>query len=86
MCDEAGNPVLVDPAVYGGHREIDLAMLRLFDAPSARFFAAYEELYPLSPEAAERVLLYQIYPLLAHVCVFGESYVPLLAAALSNYE
>ena len=86
MCDETGNPVLIDPAVYGGHREVDLAMLRLFGSPSARFFAAYEELYPLNPGVAERVSLYQIYPLLAHVCLFGKSYVSSLTTALSNYE
>ncbi|MES2208374.1 MAG: fructosamine kinase family protein [Pseudomonadota bacterium] len=86
ICDKNGSPTLIDPAVYGGHREIDLAMLRLFDSPSPRFFAAYEEIYPLDSEANERIPLYQIYPLLAHICLFGKSYIPSLITALKHYE
>ena len=48
MADEHGAPVLIDPAVYGGHREIDLAMMRLFGGFGARVFAAYDEAYPLA--------------------------------------
>jgi len=73
--DEAGAPVLIDPALYGGHREIDLAMMQLFGGFSARVFAAYAEAFPLAPEHAERVTLYQLYPLLVHVNLFGGSYV-----------
>ena len=53
--DEHGAPCLIDPAVYGGHREIDLAMMRLFGGFGARVFRAYEEAFPLSPGHAERV-------------------------------
>ncbi|HET6585283.1 MAG TPA: fructosamine kinase family protein [Nannocystaceae bacterium] len=74
MCSSSGAPVLVDPAVYGGHREIDLAMLRLFGGPGPRFFAAYDEAFPLAPGVADRVPLYQLYPLLVHVAMFGASY------------
>ena len=83
--DERGQPVLIDPAVYGGHREIDLAMLSLFGAPSPRFYAAYDEVYPRAPGYAERVALYQLYPLLVHVNLFGESYVAQLRTALASY-
>ena len=75
IADERGEPVLIDPAVYGGHREIDLAMMRLFGGFSARCFAAYTEAYPLAPGHEERVGLYQLYPLLVHVNLFGGSYV-----------
>jgi fructosamine-3-kinase len=75
MVDDAGGPVLVDPAVYGGHREMDLAMMRLFGGFSNAVFAAYEEAFPLAPGHEERVPLYQLYPLLAHVCLFGRGYV-----------
>lgn len=71
----SGDPVLIDPAVYGGHREIDLAMMRLFGGFSSRVFAAYEEAWPLSDGAEARVPLYQLYPLLVHVNLFGGSYV-----------
>lgn len=86
MADASGAPVIFDPAAYAGDREIDLAMLRLFGAPSARFFAAYAEVYPQKPGAAERVALYQVLPLLVHVCLFGSSYVAQLERALTRYE
>lgn len=83
--DAAGAPVLIDPAVYGGHREVDLAMLQLFGSPSARLFAAYDEVYPRSPGHEERVGLYQLYPLLVHVCLFGGAYVAQLRDVLRAY-
>ena len=83
--DESGHPVLIDPAVYGGHREIDLAMLQLFGSPSPRFFAAYDEVYPRAVGHEERVALHQLYPLLVHVNLFGASYVSQLARALGRY-
>jgi fructosamine-3-kinase len=80
--DERGAPVLIDPAVYGGHREVDLAMLQLFGGPGPRCFSAYDEIYPRAPGHEERVPLYQLYPLLAHVALFGGSYVGSVDAAL----
>ena len=74
MADRDGRPWLIDPSAYGGHREVDLAMLRLFGAPSERVFAAYEELTPLAPGSAQRVELYQLLPLLVHALLFGGSY------------
>ncbi len=74
MADAAGRPWLIDPSAYGGHREVDLAMLRLFGAPSERVFAAYEELAPLADGWRERVELYQLLPLLVHALLFGGSY------------
>lgn len=84
IVDAAGLPVLIDPAVYGGHREIDLAMMRLFGGFGARCFAAYEEAFPLAPGHEERVALYQLYPLLAHVCLFGASYVSAVLRAIEQ--
>jgi fructosamine-3-kinase len=69
-----GRPWLIDPTVYGGHREIDLAMLRLFGAPSPRIFDAYEEVSPLADGWQARVALYQLLPLLVHAALFGGSY------------
>lgn len=83
--DERGMPVIIDPAVYGGHREIDLAMLALFGGMNARILAAYHERYPLAPGYEERTLLYQLYPLLVHVNLFGGSYVGSVARALNRY-
>jgi fructosamine-3-kinase len=82
LCDDAGAPCLCDPAVYGGHREIDLAMMRLFGGFGSRTFAAYGEAHPLAPGHAERVPLYQLYPLMVHVNLFGGAYVGQVEAAL----
>ena len=81
--DETGQPCLIDPAVYGGHREIDLAMMRLFGGFGERVFAAYDNAWPLAPGAGDRVPLYQLYPLLVHVNLFGGSYVGSVKRALS---
>jgi fructosamine-3-kinase len=86
MADERGEPVLIDPAVYGGHREIDLAMMQLFGGFGARCFAAYDEAYPRAEGHAERVALYQLYPLLVHVNLFGSGYAASLERALRQYE
>jgi fructosamine-3-kinase len=70
----AGRPYLIDPIAYGGHREVDLAMLRLFGAPGPAFLAAYEEVTPLAAGHEDRVALYQLFPLLVHTVLFGGSY------------
>lgn len=82
--DASGRPALIDPAVYAGHREMDLAMMRLFGGFSARTFAAYARAWPLQPGWERRVDLYQLYPLLVHVVLFGGSYVGAVAAALDR--
>ncbi len=74
MAGSDGRAWLIDPSAYGGHREVDLAMLRLFGGPPQGFFAAYEELAPLAAGWQERVELYQLAPLLVHALLFGGSY------------
>ena len=74
VADAKGLAWLIDPAAHGGHREIDLAMLRLFGAPSERIFAAYEEAAPLADGYRGRVSLWQLSPLLVHAFLFGGSY------------
>jgi fructosamine-3-kinase len=80
-----GHPVLVDPAAYGGHREVDLAMLRLFGRISPTTLAAYEEHAPLAPGHEDRVQLYQLLPLLVHAVLFGGSYGASAAQAARRY-
>jgi fructosamine-3-kinase len=84
-CDGLGAPCLIDPAAYGGHREVDLAMMRLFGGFGERVFAAYAESHPLAPGHAERVPLYQLYPLLVHVNLFGGGYARSVEAILARY-
>jgi fructosamine-3-kinase len=69
-----GRPWLIDPAAYGGHREVDLAMLSLFGAPSSAFGPAYDEVWPRAEGHSERVALYQLLPLLVHAALFGGGY------------
>ena len=71
-----GAPCLVDPAAYGGHREVDLAMLALFGSPGTvgRVRSAYEEVAPLADGHEERVGLWQLFPLLVHAALFGGGY------------
>jgi fructosamine-3-kinase len=83
LADETGAPCLIDPAVYGGHREVDLAMMRLFGGFSSRVFAAYDEAAPLAEGHEDRVPLYQLYFLLVHVNLFGGSYLASAERALS---
>ena len=83
--DQRGEPCLIDPAAYGGHREVDLAMMRLFGGFAERVFAAYAESFPLSEGASERVNLYQIYPLLVHVNLFGGGYAASVERAVGRY-
>jgi fructosamine-3-kinase len=72
--DRDGRPWLVDPAAYGGHREVDLAMLHLFGSPSPEVVAAYDEAFPLAAGWRERLALWQLEPLLTHTVMFGGSY------------
>jgi fructosamine-3-kinase len=69
-----GRPYAIDPVAYGGHREVDLAMLRLFGAPGPAMLAAYEEIAPLADGHEERVGLWQLFPLLVHAVLFGGGY------------
>jgi fructosamine-3-kinase len=85
IADSFGVPYLIDPAAYGGHREVDLAMLRLFGGPGERCFAAYQEAYPLSDGHRERVALWQLFPTLLHAALFGGGYGPRAVQIAKRY-
>ena len=74
MVGPAGEPVLVDPAAHGGHREVDLAMMVLFGGFSSRVLDAYDEAQPLTDGWQERLRLWQLQPLLVHAVLFGGAY------------
>lgn len=74
LVDERGEPCLIDPAVYFGHREADLAMTRLFGGFAPGFYAAYKEAAPLAPGHQVRLPLYQLYHVLNHGNLFGGGY------------
>lgn len=71
----ADGVVLIDPAAHGGHRESDLAMLALFGCPHRdAILEGYQQVRPLSAGWRERIGLHQLFPLLAHVVLFGSGY------------
>jgi fructosamine-3-kinase len=74
LVDRRGANWLIDPAVHWGHREVDLAMMRLFGGFGDAAFAAYDEAHPLAGGWADRVSWYQLPPLLVHAILFGGSY------------
>ncbi|WP_262250252.1 fructosamine kinase family protein [Parapedobacter soli] len=85
LITEPGKPALIDPAVYYGNREMDIAMTRLFGGFSGRFYAAYHEAYPLQPGWRDRVDLWNLYPLLVHLNLFGTSYLDAVQRRLKKY-
>ncbi|HMN06146.1 MAG TPA: fructosamine kinase family protein [Flavobacteriales bacterium] len=80
-----GEAVLIDPAVYYGHREMDLAMTRLFGGFDRDFYAAYHEEFPLEQGWEDRMDLCNLYPLLVHLNLFGGSYADRVGAVLRQY-
>jgi fructosamine-3-kinase len=86
MVDRAGRSWLVDPAAHGGHREFDLAMMRLFGGFEEPCFAAYAERSPLAAGWPDRVALHQIAPLVVHAIKFGGGYVNAAAAAIARWS
>lgn len=80
-----GKPFLIDPAVSYGHREFDVAMTTLFGGFSNGFYAAYNEAFPLVKSWQERVDLWNLYPLLLHLNLFGMSYLGQVKDGLGQY-
>jgi protein-ribulosamine 3-kinase len=74
MADDRGEACLIDPAVYYGHREADLAMTRLFGGFEPAFYNAYAEAWPLAPGHEDRLPIYQLYHVLNHLNLFGGGY------------
>lgn len=68
-------PAIFDPAVYYGHREMDLAMTMLFGGFHPAFYDAYESEFPLAENWRERLPFFQLYPLMVHAVLFGGHYV-----------
>lgn len=82
LVDAGGSSWLIDPACFGGHREFDLAMMRLFGGFGAEAFASYAEVAPLADGWEDRIALHHLAPLAVHAVKFGGSYLPRLAGAL----
>jgi fructosamine-3-kinase len=85
LVDGDGRSWLIDPAAHGGHREHDLAMMRLFGGFGPEVFEAYADAFPLEPGWEDRVALHQLAPLAVHAIKFGGGYVAATQAALRQY-
>ncbi|UKJ05833.1 fructosamine kinase family protein [Solitalea lacus] len=85
LCGSNGLARIFDPSVYYGNREVDLAMTTLFGGFDPEFYSAYNEYYPLQPDYTERFPIYNLYPLLVHLNLFGNSYLSPIEEILKRY-
>lgn len=85
MCSGNQEPVLVDPAVYYGHRSMDLAMTTLFGKCDQAFYDAYHYHFPLPANYEEQWEIANLYPLLIHLNLFGSSYLGAVTDTLSRF-
>ncbi|MFW5695842.1 MAG: fructosamine kinase family protein [Alkalispirochaeta sp.] len=86
MVSDNNEPVLIDPAVYYGHREADLAMTHLFGGFSPEFYRAYQAEWPLVPGYEQRRDIYNLYHLLNHLNLFGGSYAGSCRAIIRRFS
>ncbi len=86
MTGSDGNACIIDPAVYYGAREAELSFTQLFGGFESDFYRAYDEIYPLSPGFDNRVEIYNLYPLLVHLNLFGSSYLGSIKSILGRYQ
>ena len=85
MVGNDGKVCLIDPAVYYGHREIELAFTQMFGGFGYDFYSAYQATYPMEPGFEKRVEIYNMYPHMVHVNLFGTSYLNGVESVLRRY-
>ena len=85
LCDRNGDPCLIDPAVYYGHRSVDLAMTTLFGGFEAAFYEAYDHHFPLPLNYKEQWKVCNLYPLLIHLLLFGKTYLRSIEDTLHEF-
>jgi protein-ribulosamine 3-kinase len=85
VSDAIGNPCLIDPAVYYGIPEMEIAYTRLFGEFNKDFYSAYQEVNPIPPGFEHRMDIYNLYPLLVHANLFGRSYLTRIDQILERF-
>jgi len=85
ISDEEGRAVIIDPAVYYGHREADIAMTELFGGFNSSFYRGYNETWPLEEGYSRRRDLYNLYHMLNHLNLFGSSYAGSVLSIVRKY-
>ena len=86
LCDRQSQPVLIDPAVYFGHRSADLAMTTLFGGFDKVFYEAYHYHFPFPSRYHEQWEICNLYPLLVHLNLFGPGYLGQIESTLRNFR
>jgi fructosamine-3-kinase len=85
MVSLSGDSCLIDPAIYFGHREMDIAMSKLFGGFSGAFYFSYNEIYPIEQGWESRLDVCNLYPLMVHVNLFGGNYLQSVKKILQNF-
>lgn len=85
MCSADGEPCLIDPAVYYGHRYMDLGMMKLFGGFDQKAMISYAEVFPLEPSWNEGTEVANLYPLLVHLVLFGGGYLGSVRNVLKSF-
>jgi protein-ribulosamine 3-kinase len=85
MSNVDGDPVIFDPAVYYGHREMDIAMSKLFGGFEVEFYDSYNDVFPLEQHWEQRVQICNLYPLLIHVNLFMGAYIQSIKNIVNRY-
>lgn len=85
MCNGNNEPVLIDPAVYYGHRSMDIAMTTLFGGFDKTFYESYSYHFSLPPNYGEQQKICNLYPLLIHLLLFGKSYLTSIQQTLNDF-
>lgn len=86
LCALGQEPVLIDPAVYYGHREVDIAMTRMFGGFDPSFLEYYNDYYPLEKGWEIRLPVHNLYPNLVHLILFGSSYLGGIESVLKSFD
>lgn len=86
MCNATAEPVLIDPAIYYGHRSVDLAMTTLFGGFRTAFYEAYQYHYPFPKNYQEQWDICNLYPLLIHLLLFGTGYLSAINKTLKAFQ
>jgi fructosamine-3-kinase len=85
LCDHSGIPVLIDPAVYNGHRSMDLGMTTLFGGFDPLFYDTYNRVFPFPPNYHKQWEICNVYPLLIHLNLFGKGYLQNIISVIQDY-
>ena len=85
IINSKGAPSIIDPAVYYGHREAEIAFTRLFGGFEKSFYEAYGHHFPLTAAFEQRIGLYNLYPLLVHANIFGQNYLSRVRSIIAKY-